>query len=347
MIKDLKTLRNSLLSIGFSKEAKAINFMIKAAQMDDVGDEMPSDSEAELHIYDFDGTLFKSPQEPAVWNGDWWSDIASLSDPCVPEQPGPEWWISSTINSAKNSISNPDIFALMMTGRKDNSAFRYRVPELLEQAGLGFDAVHLSETGDAMAGKINTAIKYLRKYPFIKKVKIWDDRTSHLRHFKDTLESLGYEVETTSVNEGSMRPLCQEDNFSAGESKKKASYVGIFLDSASKGRLIEEFSLKHDKVKNDHVTLAFKPSPEMMSLIGQRVSMSVVGYAEDDKGQAVVISLPPEIPYLGKSMPHVTITHDKSVEAKYSNELIAEGYEPISGVEINGIIDAYPRTLTR
>ena len=100
---------------------------------------------SELHVYDFDGTLFRSPHAPAVWDKDWWSDPASLLPPCVPEKPGNEWWISSTVGSAKRSISDPDVFSIMMTGRKDQSAFRYRVPELLRQKGLNFDAVHLDQ----------------------------------------------------------------------------------------------------------------------------------------------------------------------------------------------------------
>jgi len=340
MIKHLEILRKSLLISGNTKQAKAVGFLIKSAQMSEEGS-------AELHIYDFDGTLFRSPQEPAVWNGDWWSDIVSLSAPCVPEAPGPEWWISSTVNSAISSISDPNVFAIMMTGRKDRSAFRYRVPELLEQAGLNFDAVHLSSSSDAMAGKLETAINYLKKYPFIKRVKIWDDRPSHLRHFNNTLEALGYEVETTNINAGSMKPLCEEESFSKGGLQKKTSYIGIFLDSASKAKLIEEFSLKHDKVKNDHVTLAFKPPEEMADLIGRRVTMTVIGYAEDELAQAAVISLPSDIPYSGKSMPHVTITHDKSVQAKHSNNIISDAYKEVANFEISGIIDAHPRTLIR
>ena len=34
---------------------------------------------SELHLYDFDGTLFRSPMPPAVWDEDWWSDTRSLT----------------------------------------------------------------------------------------------------------------------------------------------------------------------------------------------------------------------------------------------------------------------------
>jgi len=350
----LKILKKSLEKMGFKKESKAIGFILKSAQAE------PADDE--LHIYDFDGTLFRSPQSPAVWDGDWWSDPASLTPPCVPSDPGQEWWISSTVDSAKKSISNPNVWAIMMTGRKEvvgkkgkekPTAFRYRVPDLLQQAGLNFDEVHLSTVKNTMAGKLKTAIGYLNKYPTIKKVKIWDDRPSHLQHFKRIFEKMGKKVEITTVNTSAMKPLCDEYSFSKVEAKKKPTYIGIFLDSSSKSKIIENFSLKHDEIKNDHVTLAFAPtiemmeSPEWINLIGQKVSATVVGYAEDDKGQAAIVSLPPEIPYLGESKPHVTITHDKSVGAKYSNDLISREYNPVDEFEISGIVDAYPRMLKR
>ena len=99
---------------------------------------------AELHLYDFDGTLFRSPHQPMVWEGDWWNDVRSLMPPCVPDRPGAKWWVGSTVSSAKQSIGDSDVFAVLSTGRLDRSGFRYRIPELLKQKGLNFDEVHLA-----------------------------------------------------------------------------------------------------------------------------------------------------------------------------------------------------------
>ena len=303
----------------------------------------------ELHVYDFDGTLFRSPHAPAVWDGDWWSDPASLLPPCVPEKPGPAWWISPTVGSAKQSISDSDVFAIMMTGRQDQSAFRYRVPELLKQKGLNFDAVHLHQgSGDSLMGKVKVISKYLSRYPDIDTVRIWDDRGSHLRKFKSLFEREGYTVHTEHVRAKSADPLCGEMDFTKAETpKKKPSYVGVFLDSRSKAALTSEYNLAHDKVKNEHVTLGFKLTPELEALIGTPVQMKVVGYAEDDLGQAVAVDLPSGVPYDKKGLPHVTLTHDRSVGAKYSNELLAKGHDGKPGPTLTGIIDTFPRRLTR
>jgi len=171
----------------------------------------------ELHIYDFDGTLFRSPPVPAAWDGGWWSDPASLLPPCVPEKPSPAWWISPTVESAKQSISNSNVFAIMMTGRKDASAFRYRVPELLKQKGLNFDAVHLAQgSSNSLMGKIKTIGKYLKLYPDIDTVRIWDDRWSHLIEFRSALEREGYTVHTEHIRAKSVAPLCDEMYSSKG-----------------------------------------------------------------------------------------------------------------------------------
>jgi len=307
----------------------------------------------ELHVYDFDGTLFRSPHAPAVWDKDWWSDPASLLPPCVPEKPGSERWISSTVGSAKRSISDPDVFSIMMTGRKDKSAFRYRVPELLRQKGLNFDAVHLDQgSGNSLGGKIKTIFKYLSRYPFIDTVRIWDDRGSHLRQFKSLLEREGYTVHVDHVRARSLDPLCApqagEEDFTKAESGRKPSYIGVFLDARSKAALVNEYPFLHDKVKNDHVTLGFKLTPELEALIGTPVQMRVVGHASDDLGQAVVVDLPSGVPFTKKGLPHVTLTHDPSVGPKYSNDLLANGYErDTGGLTISGIIDTFPRRLRR
>ena len=45
----------------------------------------------ELHLYDFDGTLFRSPEEPKWWSDvskkNWWTSAPSLDEPCAPRQP--------------------------------------------------------------------------------------------------------------------------------------------------------------------------------------------------------------------------------------------------------------------
>jgi len=166
----------------------------------------------ELHVYDFDGTLFRSPERPEGWTGKfWWFEPASLDEPCVPVKPPADWWVGSTVAQAKRSISNPDVWAVLMTGRSDKR-FRWRVPELLKMAGLTFDEVHLApQEGAAEYFKVSILKSILRKYPFIKKVQFWDDNTKNLKLFQATVEAMGLEVEVHPVQVAAHEPLCTSE----------------------------------------------------------------------------------------------------------------------------------------
>ena len=77
----------------------------------------------ELHFFDFDGTLFRSPFPPEWWpwpgGTKWWSWEESLTEPCVPERPGREWWNGPIVQQAKKSIKDPNVYAVLATGRID------------------------------------------------------------------------------------------------------------------------------------------------------------------------------------------------------------------------------------
>lgn len=147
----------------------------------------------ELHLFDFDGTLFHSPGPPDSWGGFWWDDPQSLHPPCVPLKPGPQWWNSEVVSKAKQSISDPNIWTFLCTGRALNSFSRYRIPELLEGHGLFFDELYLKEGASTEQFKIKVLAHLLRKYPFVSKVQIWEDRHDHLNSFCSFVENQGIE----------------------------------------------------------------------------------------------------------------------------------------------------------
>jgi len=162
----------------------------------------------ELHIYDFDGTLFRSPETPEGWDNRWWISSESLNPPCVPIDPSGEWWISKTVSAARASIANPDTYAVMITGRPVKSSFRYRVPELLKSAGLRFDEVYLSDSNNTPAFKIKVINKLLSKFPGVDKVVFWDDNAPYLKRYTKLVEGLGYQVEANLVTVPAME--CEE-----------------------------------------------------------------------------------------------------------------------------------------
>jgi hypothetical protein len=147
----------------------------------------------EIHIYDFDGTLFRSPKRPDWWpTKGWWGQPASLTPPCVPQKPGSGWWNGSVVSSAKRSISDSDVWAMMVTGRADGiGPIRWRVAELLKQKGLNFDEVHLNTGGGTESYKKKIILKTLAKYPHVEVVQIWEDRGNHLSSFCKVVESTG------------------------------------------------------------------------------------------------------------------------------------------------------------
>lgn len=281
----------------------------------------------EPHIYDFDGTLFRSPHAPAFWTGQWWSVAESLLPPCVPEHPGPDWWVPSTVAAARQSIANPDVYAVLITGRPARSGLRYRVPELLKFAGLRFDEVFLSDSSSTVAFKQRTILSLLQRLPAIDKVVLWDDNMGYLRTYERLLHRMEIEVETNHVRAKAMPAECDGE---VPAPFPKASYLGAFLDSRSKAELLDASPVIHENEYAEHITIALNPDPALAAeLNGKRFDAIVTGYAEDAKGQVVQVRLTSPMSadnQIGKPRPlHVTISTASGVKPVYSNDLLAKG----------------------
>jgi len=146
----------------------------------------------ELHLYDFDGTLFRSPDQPEWWSDDTWLiNPASMGPPCVPETPGAEWWLGRVVKEARQSVSNPDVYSVLCTGRFLTPEFQERIPELLHQVGLDFDEILLNPSVDTAAYKAREVIRILHRYPAIEVVHIWEDSQTNIDIVTKAVESLG------------------------------------------------------------------------------------------------------------------------------------------------------------
>ncbi len=168
----------------------------------------------ELHVYDFDGTLFISPVPPADWSDHpnaWWNRPVSLEPPYVPERPDMQWWINSTVESARDSVQDPDIYTILLTGRPDRY-FRYRVPELLHQQSLDFDEVRLNPGIDTLRWKTGHLIRLVRRYEFDRVVG-WEDRQGHLDTWAGEMTKRGIDFVGHLVTEASHPPLPKEAKF--------------------------------------------------------------------------------------------------------------------------------------
>jgi hypothetical protein len=164
-----------------------------------------------LAVFDFDGTLFRSPEPPSWWSkGYWWGSDLSLNPPCVPQLPDESWWIDATVLAAHDAIADPTTLTLCMTGRSKYQAnFVDRVPELLAQQRLEFDAIRLSPTerskrwrlDQIKEWKLDQIFRVLEAVPAIETVEIWDDKEENLDFFSINIADAGYYVADYLVDE--------------------------------------------------------------------------------------------------------------------------------------------------
>lgn len=139
-----------------------------------------------LSVFDFDGTLFKSPDKPDGYKGNWWIEEKSLNPPAVPKKPDDSFWNMEVVNKALEEIQNPKNCVILMTGRVDQF-FTDRINELIKQKGLNFKHVWLNQfgrsTGEFKVEKIKTV---LRDNLSIKEIEIWEDEQDKVELYTDT-----------------------------------------------------------------------------------------------------------------------------------------------------------------
>jgi hypothetical protein len=181
----------------------------------------------ELHVFDFDGTLFKSPHQPKWWpRKGWWGLTASLYPPCVPEKPSSKWWVGSTVSAAKRSISNSDVWAVLMTGRIEGR-FRFRVSQLLKQRGLNFDDVYLNPGGTTSTVKKKYIFQLLNRHPDIDAVHIWEDRhmSVYVSFIKKYAKATGRSIEVFphNVKDHPYPTACSEESYLEFQEHHKAA----------------------------------------------------------------------------------------------------------------------------
>jgi hypothetical protein len=167
-----------------------------------------------LDVFDFDGTLFKSPLPPDWWKDKaaWFYGIESLSPPFIPEIPSSDWWIEPTVRHAIRALSDVTHYVILLTGR-NNDTFVDRISQLLEQKELEFDEVHLSDRKDTVSFKVDNIQRVLSEHPSIKQVSLWDDQIERTPAYQAAVERLGIKFKLHMVNVEEIKSPCTEDEF--------------------------------------------------------------------------------------------------------------------------------------
>ena len=148
-------------------------------------------SPTKLAIFDFDGTLFRSPTRPEGWSGAWWGNPESLTRPFVPEVPSVDWWNETVVERAKRDIANEYTITALITARVQHR-FTLRIRALLEQAGLKFDHVFLSpDEEDSKSYKLKVLTTLMADNPSVRNVDIWEDSEENLMVMSNYVEGRG------------------------------------------------------------------------------------------------------------------------------------------------------------
>ena len=149
----------------------------------------PKDEPTILNIFDFDGTLFDSPNpNPKLWQNKtlgklkasfdqggygWYQNVLTLDEKYIEGHDFNE----DVVADAKKSIANPHAVTVMLTGRSD--AFEKVVNKLLTDKGLDFDFTKFkpSDTSETtMEFKKRVINELLEQHPEVNEVNMWEDR---------------------------------------------------------------------------------------------------------------------------------------------------------------------------
>lgn len=152
-----------------------------------------------LHLYDFDGTLFRSPLKPEGWpERAWWTNEESLEEPQVPEEPDIGWWVKQVVQQAHKSEQGADVFVLV-TGREEQ--FEERIHELLDQQDLHFDEVRLAPEGARSKFWKPRMLRQLINEHKPTRVEIWEDTDEVIEGFEEVCEEKGVEYKVHRIDE--------------------------------------------------------------------------------------------------------------------------------------------------
>jgi tRNA nucleotidyltransferase/poly(A) polymerase len=133
------------------------------------------------------------------------------------------------------------------------------------------------------------------------------------------------------------------------QNAKKVVYAAVFIDESSREELLAWWSehVGHvllPKLYAHHMTIAFKPSPEVLGLlpIGEPATVHVVGWGDDGQAQAVVVRA--DIPS-ANPVPHVTVATAEGVSPAHSNALLSEPPSWVvvyDGPVLHGTVGTFP-----
>ena len=149
-----------------------------------------------LCIFDFDGTLFRSPKPFKYYEysiEDWYKDPVSLGPPMVPVIPDDNWFFTDIAALALKAGSCGSTYSVLMTGRRGDLAnFHTRIRDIIACKNIKFDEIHLkSRDMKTIDYKSNIIFELAHRLETenngLDEIHIYDDRHHHLPIFEKKL----------------------------------------------------------------------------------------------------------------------------------------------------------------
>jgi len=334
-----------------------------------------------LNIFDFDGTLFKSPvPNPSRWDSNligkfkstkeqgglgWFQDIETLSEPYVPILPGDDWFEPHVRQAVLDSMNDDNSHTVLLTGR--TVIYQTLVESFIKHAGLVFDACGFKPS--SLDEEHLPTMTFKRD--FIKnmidvykpgKVRIWEDREDHITKFTKFIQNeyshlehqiihvdppgethLSYELEVSLV------ATLKERSKSLTEWDEQVLFTGVFLDEESVQLLQNYFPPIPGWTQHyHHMTICLgsltnqNPYLPTVSALGSRVELQVTGFGKDDRAYAVEVKGYPTL----NQRPHVTLCIAPGATPKESN-LIREWNTISTTIELKGKVEERKKFITK
>lgn len=158
----------------------------------------------ELHIFDFDGTLVRTPtpeEGKPVWEAatgeswphkGWWGQTDSL-DLSIFDMPV----ISSTVSAFNKAMANPNAHVMVLTGR--HKGMHKEVQAILDANGLKPHELNLCKSmHSTLPYKLNVLRSWAQRVP-LEKIVMWEDRAEHIGPFEAMSDELRIPVEVHHV----------------------------------------------------------------------------------------------------------------------------------------------------
>lgn len=115
-------------------------------------------------------------------------------------------------------------------------------------------------------------------------------------------------------------------------------YNAVRLDKDSMNLLKKKFPPTHPNEFYHHMTIDFAVKKYPLD-IGQKVSLNVIGYGEDEFAQAVVVTGF----HSTNKIPHITLSTAEGVKPVYSNKMLKRGFKEIEPFKITGTVSSFTK----